>query len=544
MKKRLIALFLTFSMLGISAVSAGAAEFEDAETGAEFEGAIVAADYAEVGSELVPTAALPSYYSSRDEGLVTSVRRQQYNSCWAYASTADMETLLIKNSKPKEHLSTMHLNCWGCKRETGTGWQRDYTSAGYPYIALGYLTSFGAILDSMFNESMKQTDYNATVDTLYPYVAADSIIYLSGKDRDTIKTAVYEYGGCIGNFHYESEYQTSDRSAYNCDLSGLSTSELSGHAVEVVGWDDNYSKNNFRSGHLPSTNGAWLCKNSWGSNAGDNGYIWISYEDQYIFDKRFGPSYCITGFNDMTAIREIKQNETYGATFEFNYIKKLSSLYNKMTYVNVFDFSDGYRNIEKVVFESTSEGSPYSIYYIPVDNSGVPTDNTASWKLLASGTIGYQGYHSVDVDYRATSGKGAIGVQIEKNSDGEFNIGIDEWLRKNGAYMFKSDSTYGQSYLIGYDVSPTDVMAFYHDLLDDDLGGTFVIKALCSSDEYEGDVDRDGDFGITDVTFTQRMLAEMITLSKTQMRFADFNNDGEVQITDATFMQRRLAGFV
>ena len=39
------------------------------------------------------------------------------------------------------------------------------------------------------------------------------------------------------------------------------------------------------------------------------------------------------------------------------------------------------------------------------------------------------------------------------------------------------------------------------------------------------------------------MLAEMITLDKTQMRFADFDNDGEVQITDATRMQRSLAGF-
>ena len=89
-------------------------------------------------------------------------------------------------------------------------------------------------------------------------------------------------------------------------------------------------------------------------------------------------------------------------------------------------------------------------------------------------------------------------------------------------------------------------MTFYSTAFDepDEIGGTFVIKALCSSDDAEGDVDRDGEFGITDVTFTQRSLAEMITLSKTQMRFADFNNDGEVEITDATFMQRRLAGFM
>ena len=548
MKKRSIALLLVLltvtSVIGISSVSAGAAELDKADTGAEFEGAIVAADYAEVGSELAPTSALPSYYSSRDEGLVTPVRKQLYNTCWAYSSIASMETLLIRSSKPKYHLSTMHMNCWGCTTAQGTGWQRQYTNAGYPYIALGYLTSFGTIMDSLFNENMTQADYNATLGAFYPYASADSVIYLSGKDRDTIKTAVYEYGGCIGNFHYNQLYITSDKKSYYFDEEGLSVSDLNGHAVEVVGWDDNYSKENFLVYQRPSTDGAWLCKNSWGDTVGDGGYTWISYEDEYIFDNRFGPSYCITGFNDMTAVREIKQNEVYGATFEFNYVEQVSSLINKMTYVNVFDFSDGYHNIEKVVFESTSEGSPYSIYYIPVDSSGVPSDNTAGWKLLASGTVGYQGYHSVSVNYKAPLGKGAIGVQIGQNSEGEYTIGVDEWLRKGGSYMFKPDSTYGQSYLIGLDVAPTDVMEFYSELLEDEIGGTFVIKALCSSDEYEGDVDRDGDFGITDVTFTQRMLAEMITLDQTQMRFADFNNDGEVQITDVTFMQRRLAGFV
>jgi len=544
MKKRLISLFLIVSMMGMSAVCAGAAELDEADTGSEFEGAIVAADYSEVGSELVPTSELPSYYSSRDEGFVTPARRQQYNTCWAYSSTASLETLMIKNNKNIEHLSTMHMNYWGCSTDHGTGWQRSYSAAGYPYIALGYLTSFGAIENSLFSESMSKSDYDATIDKLYPYVGVNSIIYLTGSDRDTIKTAVYEYGAAIGNFHYNTSYMTSDNISYYCDVEGLATSELNGHAIEIVGWDDSYSKENFVADHRPSSNGAWLCKNSWGPTYGDNGYFWISYEDEYLFEKRFGPSYTIKGFNDMTAVREVKQNEIYGSTYEFNYIKALRPLMSKMTYVNVFDFSDGYHNIEQVVFESTSEGSAYSVYYIPVDESGVPTADTDSWKLLATGTVGYQGYHSVDVSYNAPKSKGAIGVQIEKNADGNFGIGSDEWLSKSSTYLFKPDSTYGQSYLIGYDTAPMDVMTFYNNERNDAVGGTFVIKALCSSDDVEGDVGRDGTLDITDATLTQRTLAEMVTLSDIQKRFADFNNDGYVEITDATLMQRRLAGYV
>ena len=37
------------------------------------------------------------------------------------------------------------------------------------------------------------------------------------------------------------------------------------HAICIVGWDDNYSKDNFNPDHKPPADGAWLVKNSWGS---------------------------------------------------------------------------------------------------------------------------------------------------------------------------------------------------------------------------------------------------------------------------------------
>ena len=37
------------------------------------------------------------------------------------------------------------------------------------------------------------------------------------------------------------------------------------HAVCIVGWDDTYSRENFKEGHQPPADGAWLVKNSWGS---------------------------------------------------------------------------------------------------------------------------------------------------------------------------------------------------------------------------------------------------------------------------------------
>lgn len=59
------------------------------------------------------------------------------------------------------------------------------------------------------------------------------------------------------------------------------------HAVIIVGWDDNYPKENFPEDCRPSENGAWIAHNSWGT-WGDNGTFYISYEDLYAEDSLFG----------------------------------------------------------------------------------------------------------------------------------------------------------------------------------------------------------------------------------------------------------------
>lgn len=49
----------------------------------------------------------------------------------------------------------------------------------------------------------------------------------------------------------------------------------------IVGWDDNYPKENFKI-QPKKKNGAFICKNSFGTDFGEEGYFYIAYEDVYV----------------------------------------------------------------------------------------------------------------------------------------------------------------------------------------------------------------------------------------------------------------------
>ena len=96
-------------------------------------------------------------------------------------------------------------------------------------------------------------------------------------------------------FHQIEIYYNQDTSAqyYNGNGSG-------NHFVTLVGWDDNYSRDNFKI--KPDGDGAWICKNSWGTEWGENGYFYISYYDTAF--ARFAESvgYIINNVENYTTV--------------------------------------------------------------------------------------------------------------------------------------------------------------------------------------------------------------------------------------------------
>ena len=86
---------------------------------------------------------------------------------------------------------------------------------------------------------------------------------------EDVKQAVMDYGA-VGISYYAYTYSGfASNQYYNADTAGYYCydEQTTNHAVTVVGWDDDYPAQNFPT--APEGNGAWIVRNSWGSDFGE-----------------------------------------------------------------------------------------------------------------------------------------------------------------------------------------------------------------------------------------------------------------------------------
>ena len=495
-------------------------------------------------SESVSSITLPTKYSSNGLGYVTPVKSQLYSDCWAYGGLATFESKLLREGYAIESMSVNHLNAWATKRNNGTGWQRTPFGDGYAEITLGYLTSWqGGAEESDAGEITLSTSIQGDdIDTTLAKYGTTAVEYLDSTDTDAIKRAIMENGGVYSAYASSASCLSQDKLSYYMpeSYSGAYT----GHAIEIVGWNDNYSTSKF-SGNAgaPTKSGAWLVKNSWGDYNSLGGYFWISYEDKFIFGSKYKPSYSIKSVEIIDESKKLVQNEIYGATYEFGYVQK-----NEMTYINKFDFSGDYRTLDKIIFETTCKNADYTLYYVPSDDNSVPTTDKTQWIFLGEGTVDYSGYICADIlDCYLPSGEGSIAVTISSD-DSTATIGVGEWLRTTeGIYKFVNDSQYGDSYIY-YDDTMSDLLDWYKINNNDDIGGTFVIKAVTTNNGPQvtllGDANLDGQVNIVDATLIQKHSIGLIELTDVTLLNADYDQNGVINVTDATAIQKAIAGIV
>lgn len=232
------------------------------------------------------------------------------------------------------------------------------------------------------------------------------------------------------------------------------------HEVSVVGWNDDYSADNFATKPVDENgkplNGAWIVKNSWGPGNGGadwvdkDGYFYISYYDQTVSE--------FSSFQ--VDVPDADGLYSYDSNYQYDYlgIKSFVSIPPSeenlgVKAANVFtaEKDTTLKAVSAVTAAPDSEVS-IEIYRLPGDadisQGGEPV-------LTQTKTIEFGGYHTIDLTEGIMLKAGErFAVAQTITSDGgkkgylPVEIGLEEELTQGGGGKIESVATIepGQSY--------------------------------------------------------------------------------------------------
>lgn len=218
---------------------------------------------------------IPSSYDLRlinDGAYLTSVKAQgNSGTCWAFATYSAVESYFLKQGLGTFNFSEQNL-------ATCHGFDLGANDGGNSYFSTAYFSRHAGPINETDDPYTQPDNNSSCTSDVTPELLIDQARYLPGLkysaySADVVKSSILNYGGLYIHMHYSSDhYNNSDYSFY------YNGSVSINHAVVLIGWDDDMviAGNSLCT---PTNPGAWIAKNSWGSNWGDNGYFYISYED-------------------------------------------------------------------------------------------------------------------------------------------------------------------------------------------------------------------------------------------------------------------------
>lgn len=274
-------------------------------------------------NHIVDDSSLPEYYSSVDEGYVTPVKDQQNGgNCWAFAMLSALESAILKASGDNIILSEENMKNLA-SIYSRYGWAMETNEGGYDDMALSYLTSW---LGPILAADDEYCDFSTLSPVLDSILHVQNILFLKRNgyyDLDSIKKAIRDYGAVYAPIYITAHYDYTSKKYVQC-YRGTHSCD---HAVALVGWDDN-----FQMSGAPGK-GAWIAKNSWGSNWGSNGYFYVSYFDNSCIKIGENDAGFAFIFNDTIKYDKNYQYDIAKTDYFFNTTKTV-------WYKNIFNATD------------------------------------------------------------------------------------------------------------------------------------------------------------------------------------------------------------
>jgi C1A family cysteine protease len=386
-------------------------------------------------SDTTVVQALPGRFDLRTMGKTSRVQDQgQCGSCWAFSSLASLESVLLPESWDFSENNMRNTH----------GYDLSSCQGGNSLMATAYLARWSGALTEA-SDPYTTVSRSATTVTS-PNTAAvkhvQQVLFIPGRsgslDNENIKRALVEKGAVYSTIRWEdSSYRSTYASFY------YSGSSRANHAITIVGWDDNYDRTKFRS--IPQGNGAFIVKNSWGPEWGENGYFYVSYYDSVI--------------GKDNALFTAEDPGTYDTVYQYDPLGWVSSYgENSDTafFANIFT-AKSEEDLVAASFYTAAPGSTYQIWiYTGVQNTPV----AGSARSTQSGTIEVPGYHTIPLTTPVHLKKGdRFSIVVRLNTPGnKYPVPVEYPI---SGFSSGARAGRGESFVSGSGTSWTDLSTAY-----------------------------------------------------------------------------------
>ena len=368
----------------------------------------------------INVTSLPSKFDLRDWGWVTPVKDQgSMGACWAFGTFGAIESAVLRY---------LGLEIDGSENN-----MQDTSLQYYRYGTKGMVEG-GSILSgalyalSWFGVIYSEDDSYDEFGKISPIIAINNSIHLQDvvfipprknvTDNNLLKEAIIKYGAVGITYYAEQstpEYNPATGAQYGNVNKGVN------HGVTLIGWDDNYSASNFLI--TPPGDGAWIFKNSWGRDQGNDGYYYASYYD----------------VNFATHIESVAFVLENAVEYNMNYQMDIGG-------VVTFKQADEYANAFVAVADDLIAGVGTYFNASGVDYI-VEVYVNEVLKLNQSGTSPFYGFHTIKLDSYIPVKKGDVfhvnikstAVPILIESRQHYPEGLSAYLM-NGTWVNASDN--------------------------------------------------------------------------------------------------------